>query len=149
MQERSTIKYQDAAKMPYLTACVKEGMRCHTVVGAGLPRYVPPGGAEICGRFFPGGYKVQVNQTVLHRNKDIFGEDADDFRPERWFDSDEDTIKRMNKHLHPFGYGTRVCVGQHVSNDHTVGAKCGKLTCTDCSPRDIQIHTDCHEQISI
>ena len=117
MHGNSTIKYQDAAKMSYLTACVKEGMRCHAVVGAGLPRYVPPGGAEICGRFFPGGYKVQVNQTVLHRNKEIFGEDANDFRPERWLDSDEDTIKRMNKYFHPFGYGSRVCGGQHVSRE--------------------------------
>ena len=28
---------------------------------------------------------VQVNKNVMHRDKDVWGEDADEFKSERWF----------------------------------------------------------------
>lgn len=35
-----------------------------------------------------------MNPYVVHRNKEIFGEDADIFRPERWFEREEKTMNR-------------------------------------------------------
>lgn len=35
----------------------------------------------------PKGTPVRWSSYVLHRNKDVFGPDADEFKPERW-DSD-------------------------------------------------------------
>jgi hypothetical protein len=49
------ISFAESNKMPYLLAACKETMRLHPSVGLGLPRYVPGGGREICGRFFPEG----------------------------------------------------------------------------------------------
>lgn len=121
MAGNDTIRYQEAAKLPYLSACVKESLRLNSPVGFGIPRYVPPGGANIAGRWFPGGYKVQVNLNVIHRDKEIFGDDADVFRPERWIEADADTLKRMNKHSHAFGFGTRVCIGEQVSSASVSG----------------------------
>lgn len=33
-----------------------------------------------------------MNPYVVHRNKKIFGQDANSFRPERWFERDEKTM---------------------------------------------------------
>lgn len=79
------VQYHQAVGLEYLGACCNEGMRLHPSVGMTLPRHVPAGGAVISGKWFPGGTRVGVNAAVLHRNKAIFGEDADHFVPERWF----------------------------------------------------------------
>lgn len=41
--------------MPYLQACIKEGLRMHPATGLPLARVVPNGGTTICGRYFPEG----------------------------------------------------------------------------------------------
>lgn len=80
------IQYRQAIKLEYLSACCKEGMRLHPSVGMTLPRHVPAGGATVVsGEWLPGGTRVGVNAAVTQRDRTIFGEDADDFVPERWF----------------------------------------------------------------
>lgn len=39
--------------------------------------------------FIPKGGLVSWNLWALHRRKDFFGEDAEEFRPERWLDEEE------------------------------------------------------------
>lgn len=54
--------------MPYLQACLYEGLRCHPVVGMSLPRVTPAGGVEIDGIYIPEGVSrpsTQTNQTVI------------------------------------------------------------------------------------
>lgn len=38
--------------------------------------------------FIPKGGLVSWNLWALHRRKDYFGEDAEEFRPERWLDEE-------------------------------------------------------------
>lgn len=80
------VPYADAARLPYLDAVVKEAMRLHPSVGMSLPREVPHGGHELAGAWFEGGTKVGVNAVVVQRDKGVFGEDASEFRPERWLE---------------------------------------------------------------
>lgn len=40
--------------------------------------------------FVPKGGLVSWNLWALHRRKDYFGEDAEEFRPERWLDGEEE-----------------------------------------------------------
>ncbi len=105
------IKYAEAIKMPYLTACCKEGMRLHPSVGLGLPRHTPPGGAIIAGHFFPAGSRVSINAAVIHYDQSIFGEDAAEFDPDRWIQSD---AAMMGRHMLHFGGGSRTCIGKHA-----------------------------------
>lgn len=79
------IQYHEAVGLPYLMACCKEGMRLHPSVGMTLPRLVPRGGCVIAGQWFPGGTRVGVNAAVIQRDRNIFGDDANEFVPERWF----------------------------------------------------------------
>lgn len=96
------IRYQEAIRLPYLDACCKEGMRLHPSVGFHLPRLVPPGGCSILSQWFPEGSRVGVNAAVVHRDKSIFGDDADYFRPERWLQEDS---KHMERYMFQVRFG--------------------------------------------
>lgn len=81
-------------------------------------RVVPPSGATICGHFIPAGIVVGVNAWVIHRRTDIFGDDANKFRPERWLKDGEysiEKIQEMERNLIHFGYGSYSCIGKNIS----------------------------------
>jgi cytochrome P450 len=109
------ISWTSAQKLPYLDAVIKEALRMHPAVGLILERVVPPAGMTVHGIHIPGGTVVGVNPWVIHRDKLIFGADADQWRPERWLDSDEATLKEMNRSSFAFGAGTRTCIGKNIS----------------------------------
>ena len=48
----------------------------------------------------------------MHRRKDIYGPDAEEFRPERW--SPEEGLRPGWGYL-PFNGGPRICVGQQFA----------------------------------
>jgi cytochrome P450 len=91
------VTYAEAQKLEYFQACLKEAMRVRPAVGLGIYRTIPPEGAHIDGTFYPGGTEVAVNGWVLHRDRAIFGDDVEVFRPERWFERD---AKLMASHLY-------------------------------------------------
>ncbi|KAI1281580.1 cytochrome P450 [Xylaria sp. FL0933] len=107
--------FKDTQQMPYLQAVIKESLRMHPATGLPLERVVPEGGATICGHSFPAGTIVGINSWVAHRNQQVFGADADEFRPERWLMSDTDKLAAMNRQWIPFGVGSRTCIGRHIS----------------------------------
>jgi cytochrome P450 len=79
-------------------AVMKEAMRMHPGVAFPLERVVPSGGMVICDKHLPAGTIVGINPAVIHYNTDIFGADADKFRPERWLDEDKERVKMMDRH---------------------------------------------------
>ena len=110
------VRFNDAIKLPYLHAVVREAMRIHPSLGTGLPRIVPPGGVEICGRYFPGGTEVIMNQNAVQFDRGVFGEDSEQFIPERWIRDGERVAANMERHILQFGYGKRICIGRHITN---------------------------------
>ncbi|KAF3054724.1 Cytochrome P450 monooxygenase andK [Trichoderma lentiforme] len=110
----SSVKFADANKLIYLDACVKEAFRMHPAPAFDMERVVPPNGSTICGEFIPGGTIVSCNAWVIHKNKGIFGEDVDVYRPERWLEDDQ-RVKIMNSTLFHFGQGARTCIGKNIS----------------------------------
>jgi cytochrome P450 len=91
--------WKEARQLPYLDACIKEAGRLHPATGLALERVVPAGGAEICGQRFAGGTVVGMNAWVVHRDREVFGEDAETWNPDRWLGSDEGQRRVMEKSL--------------------------------------------------
>ena len=48
----------------------------------------------------------------MHRRKEIYGEDADQFRPERWEDG---SLRDVGWGYLPFNGGPRICLGQEFA----------------------------------
>lgn len=80
-----------------------------------MERRIPSPGATIDGTFFPEGTTVGCMPSAVYMNPATFGEDPEVFRPERWLESDEETLKMMEGAWLGFSRGVRVCLGQHVA----------------------------------
>ena len=80
-----------------------------------FPKVVPEGGYEHNGQFLPAGTDVCVNMASLLRSTELFGADADVFRPERFL-VDEEKRKQMQQSVDlVFGYGQHLCLGKHIA----------------------------------
>lgn len=109
------VQYAAAIKLPLLCASIKEAMRLHPSVGLTMPRIIPDGGMVVDSRYLPAGYRVGMNAAVVHYDRSVFGDDASEFRPQRWLDANRD-VGLMERCLLTFGGGTRTCIGKNVSS---------------------------------
>lgn len=81
-----------------------------------MAKQVPPGGDTIHGRFIPGGTRIAHNTWGILRRTDVFGQDADLFRPERWLGTDTAQLDSMQRTTElVFGYGRWGCAGKSVA----------------------------------
>ncbi|QRV93645.1 cytochrome P450 family protein [Ceratobasidium sp. AG-Ba] len=79
--------------------------------GVGLPRVIPPGSSlEIGGERFNEGTILSVPTYSVHHSEEVWGEDSELYRPERWLERD------VGKEFNPFSYGPRACVGRNLAN---------------------------------
>ncbi|KAL2065505.1 hypothetical protein VTL71DRAFT_3175 [Oculimacula yallundae] len=116
-QLSSMITFDEALQLNYLQAVLKEAMRMHPGVGFPLERHVPKGGAHLCGNFIPAGTIVGMVPPVIHENRDIFGADADIFRPERWIEATPEQLKSMDRTMLAESLYHK-CYATSISNGH-------------------------------
>ncbi|KAK3395674.1 cytochrome P450 [Sordaria brevicollis] len=109
---KGEVSYADAQKLPFLQACIKEALRIFGPASMGLPRVVPKGGLTIGDRTLPEGTTVSVNIWVIHYSKEIWGEDASEFNPDRWF---REGASSLEKYFIPWGMGYASCPGQNIA----------------------------------
>ncbi|KAI7740929.1 hypothetical protein M8C21_033056 [Ambrosia artemisiifolia] len=62
----------------------------------------------------PRGTLIQINALILHHDKDMWGEDANEFNPQRFYEGVSTVTKGQAAYL-PFGGGPRICVGQNFA----------------------------------
>lgn len=108
------IKYQETQKLTYLQACIKEGLRMHPPGGLGIPRDAPAAGLEFEGHHIPAGTWIFMTPWVNHRRPDIYGKDADYFRPERWLE-DPEKSRFWDKIDTIWGSGYTTCLGKNLA----------------------------------
>ena len=103
----------------YFKAVVNEVLRLYPIVpeNARIAREdstIPRGGGkkDELPLFVAKGQIVGFNLYTMHRRKEIFGEDAEEFRPERWLDAENETPLRPGWGFLPFSGGPRVCIGR-------------------------------------
>jgi hypothetical protein len=99
--------------LPFFVGCVKETMRLCPSAPNIFPRYVSEPGLDFYGKFAPAGTEISCNPYLVHRDLSLYGEDADEFKPERWMDPER--AKLYNKYNFAFGYGSRVCLGRDIA----------------------------------
>lgn len=123
-RDPSDLGLREMERLPFLNACVQEATRlCPSIVWQ-LPREAPKTGITIAGHYIPPGATLGMSPMAHNRSKDIFGDDADEWRPQRWLPQGEGTDgqaakseqqRKMDKYNVLFGYGTRVCIGRHLA----------------------------------
>lgn len=114
-RDNGKVTWSESLKLPYLDAVIQESFRMHPAPGLLLERVVPLQGIEILGEHIPGGTIVGCNAWVIHRREEVFGVDANTFRPERWMEAQPDQLREMKAAMFQFGAGSRSCIGRNIS----------------------------------
>ncbi|KAM5351200.1 hypothetical protein ACJ41O_003923 [Fusarium nematophilum] len=142
-------QWKDLKDLTYLDAIIREALRVCPGVALAPERLVPEGGYALPdGRFMPAGTKVGLNPAVTNRDSSIFGDDVDDFIPERWLKRDGEPEEEFNQRFQrmhdvldfTFGAGTRVCLGKNLARMEVY-----KVTATLYSLYDIHLVDPKHE----
>jgi cytochrome P450 len=112
--------------LKYMNACVKEVLRLFPTVPFNnrialqdtvLPRGGGPDGLSPI--VVPAGSEISLPHYPLYRRKDIFGDNAEQFVPERWLCPDDEKFpgywsKQCENYL-PFSIGKRACPGRQIA----------------------------------
>ncbi|MCJ1358007.1 MAG: hypothetical protein MMC33_008005 [Icmadophila ericetorum] len=125
------ITQQSVLLLPYLSAVLTETKRIYPPSQAGHPRRVPVGGANVSGRWIPGGVNifptfyqlgymtdsgqtgVTINQWACNRSARNFRE-PDKFIPERWLDDPRFSSDQKGAYQ-PYSVGSGNCIGKNLA----------------------------------
>ncbi|GMS91872.1 hypothetical protein PENTCL1PPCAC_14047, partial [Pristionchus entomophagus] len=106
-----SIAYDDLIELKYTAAVIKESLRHYPLASFVVFR--------VCQKATSlGGIPVQIGDNVLtdtwsmHMDREIWGEDAEEFRPERWL---EESSSRPRVAFQSFGEGPRMCIGMRLA----------------------------------
>jgi cytochrome P450 len=100
-------------QLPYLTACVQEGLRLSCGVSSRLQRVCPD--EDLIFRdgkkrwVIPRNTPVAMTSLLLHYDEAVFP-DPTTFTPERWLEN-----PRLDKYLIAFSRGSRQCIGINLA----------------------------------
>ena len=111
-------------RLPYIQACIKEGLRMWPPIQALNSKLSPPGGEVVNGVFIPGNIEVCHNAYTTQRRKEIYGPDAEFFGPERWTEAAADA-----RRTDPNSEGDN-----HLRTDLIVGGDVEKATSSKPEP---------------
>lgn len=97
--ESDLVTYPESLQLLYIQACIKEGLRMQPAVGMLMERLVPKGGVTLDGVHLPAGTIVGINPWVTARDINVYGPDAQQFRPERWLEASPEQLKLMERNF--------------------------------------------------
>lgn len=129
--EESTT-WENLQKCQYLDAISRETLRLYPP--AASTRYQPDPDATF-GKYKLGGCLVSVNAYAIQRDPDVWGDDANEFRPERFL-GDEGRKKISSFGFLPFSKGSRDCIGKYFALLESKIALAALITRYDGTPVD-------------
>jgi cytochrome P450 len=101
---------EQAARLPWLNATLKEALRLYPPAAALISRRTTRD-LRLGGWLVPRGAMLRITPWVLHRDPALFPE-PEAFRPERFMDGAPPLPRGA---WMPYGVGPRVCLGQHFA----------------------------------
>jgi len=113
----SVIPDSEARGLKYLQSIIKEGLRIFPPAVGLVSKVVPSTGDTWRGVSLPAGTKVGYCAWGIMRNPEVWGDDADEFRPERWLETEDgERLMEMEATLElVFGMGRWQCLGRNVA----------------------------------
>ena len=111
--------FADAPHLPYVRAITREVIRWRPASPLGLP-HAASEYDWYDGLFIPKGTTCMANIWQCNHDRTVFGDDADEFKPERHIGDNGELLvagpKETSLEGHvSFGFGRRVCVGKHLA----------------------------------
>jgi cytochrome P450 len=103
--------YDVVKHLPYLRACIDEGLRMFPPISHALPRQTPPEGMAVEGDWIGGRTTVGISAFIAGRDPKVFP-DPHTYRPERWLGEEG---KQLQPAFLAFSAGARGCIGRPVS----------------------------------
>lgn len=124
--DENSIQYDDLRKLPYMTKCIHETLRLWPAVANGTFRELENDtfvhGHNNQQVLLPKGSYTQIFTWSRHRNKRLWGKDAECFNPDReWTDNEIWNSKGFaaynpsSRRFSPFSYGPRDCLGKNFA----------------------------------
>nr|RBR00187.1 hypothetical protein FVER53263_06280 [Fusarium verticillioides] len=101
--------FSDIDKLPYLHNLVREVLRLYLAMA---PRQATDD-VEIDGIMIPKGAVIQLSPAVMNMHPLVWGQDAQEFNPDRWNDLAGDAISAYA--FETFHNGPRMCIGKQLS----------------------------------
>lgn len=108
----------DLEKLPYLSACIQEGIRLSYGVSSRNPRISPDKAIRYKDWVVPAGTPLSMTIIDVHHDEHIFP-NSRAFIPERWLNNPktEDGVT-LSRYFVAFGKGARSCLGiKYVPNN--------------------------------
>ncbi|PHH74504.1 hypothetical protein CDD82_4902 [Ophiocordyceps australis] len=117
---KGIVSLAQSRQLPYLQAVIREALRVWPPASNLFPRVVPPGGDTVhvagTSHYLPGGTYIASSTWAMHHSTDIYGPDAAVFRPERWFEPNEERLAAMMRTNDLiFGHGRFTCLGKSLA----------------------------------
>ncbi|KAJ7202712.1 cytochrome P450 monooxygenase pc-3 [Mycena haematopus] len=113
--------YEDIRDMKYLRAVLNETMRLYPSVPFNVRENIkatvwPSPDPNEKPLYIPAGSKLPYSVFMMHRRKDLWGPDAEEFSPDRFLDERLQTyLLKNNFQFLPFNAGPRICLGQQFA----------------------------------
>lgn len=100
----------DRVNLHYTEACLREILRLETIAPSAIGHRAAKD-AKLEGYDVKQETSVIVTLYAFHRDPAFWGEDAEEFRPERFLDENGKLSLKLDQSL-PFGHGGRLCAGE-------------------------------------
>ncbi|KAE8159764.1 cytochrome P450 [Aspergillus tamarii] len=109
-QTTHPISFEQAHALPYTNACIRESFRLTPTIPL-FPRKAQDGGLTYKGTYIPEGTAVASSPWITMKSTALYGQDAAVYRPERWLEASQETLKQWDRYEFHWGYGNRLCTG--------------------------------------
>ncbi|KAK0212347.1 fatty acid hydroxylase [Desarmillaria ectypa] len=107
---RRPLEVGDLDKLPYLVAVMRESLRLGPTAATRTAAPIEDttlGGGKY---FVKAGSSLIIQTYLMHRDPKVWGEDAEEFCPERMMDGKFEALPPNT--WQPFGFGLRACIGR-------------------------------------